>query len=94
MRYYKRIPTSLASILVDKKAAFNQRVGEKLRKLRKAKNVSQSIVGAEFALSQDTVSEIERGKRPLEAFELAAFSHYYEKPITYFFMDSPLPPKN
>ena len=79
---------------MNDKSAFNQQVGDKLRKLRKAKNKSQASVGADFSFSQDVVSEIERGKRPLEAYELAAFSTYYEKPITYFFMNSALPAKN
>ena len=79
---------------MNDKSAFNQQVGDKLRKLRKAKNKSQASVGADFSFSQDVVSEIERGKRPLEAYELAAFSTYYEKPITYFFMNSALPTKN
>ena len=76
---------------MDNKALFNQQVGEKLRSLRKANNKSQAKVGSDFSLSQDTVSEIERGKRPLDAFELVSFSQYYEKPITYFFMNSKLP---
>jgi transcriptional regulator with XRE-family HTH domain len=79
---------------MDKKSLFNQQVGDKLRKLRKASNKSQASVGADFSLGQDTISEIERGKRPLEAFELAAFSSYYEKPITFFFMNSEIPAKN
>lgn len=79
---------------MDKKSLFNQQVGDKLRKLRKASNKSQASVGADFSLGQDTISEIERGKRPLEAFELAAFSIYYEKPITFFFMNSEIPTKN
>ena len=79
---------------MDKKSLFNQQVGDKLRKLRKASNKSQASVGADFSLGQDTISEIERGKRPLEAFELAAFSSYYEKPITFFFMNSEIPTKN
>lgn len=79
---------------MNDKTEFNQQIGEKLRKLRKASNKSQAKVGSDFALSQDTVSEIERGKRPLDAFELASFSKYYEKPITYFFMNSKLPAKN
>jgi transcriptional regulator with XRE-family HTH domain len=79
---------------MNEKSLFNQQVGEKLRSLRKAKNKSQASVGADFSLGQDTISEIERGKRPLEAFELVAFSSYYEKPIVYFFMNSNLPIKN
>jgi transcriptional regulator with XRE-family HTH domain len=79
---------------MDNKSLFNRQVGEKLRSLRKAKNKSQASVGADFSFSQDVVSEIERGKRPLEAYELAAFSSYYEKPITFFFMNSTLPTKN
>lgn len=79
---------------MNDKSLFNQQVGDKLRRLRKAKNKSQASVGADFSFSQDVVSEIERGKRPLEAFELAAFSSYYEKPITFFYMNSPLPAKN
>jgi transcriptional regulator with XRE-family HTH domain len=79
---------------MNDKALFNQQVGDKLRRLRKAKNKSQASVGADFSFSQDVVSEIERGKRPLEAYELAAFSSYYEKPITFFFMNSTLPTKN
>jgi len=79
---------------MNDKSLFNQQVGDKLRRLRKAKNKSQASVGADFSFSQDVVSEIERGKRPLEAFELAAFSSYYEKPITFFYMNSPLPTKN
>jgi len=79
---------------MDNKSLFNRQVGEKLRSLRKAKNKSQASVGAYFSFSQDVVSEIERGKRALDAFELASFSTYYEKPITFFYMNSPLPPKN
>jgi transcriptional regulator with XRE-family HTH domain len=79
---------------MDNKSLFNRQVGEKLRSLRKAKNKSQASVGADFSFSQDVVSEIERGKRPLEAYELASFSSYYEKPITFFFMNSTLPTKN
>ena len=79
---------------MNEKTLFNQQVGEKLRKLRKATNKSQAKVGSDFSLSQDTVSDIERGARPLDAFELASFSQYYEKPITYFFMNSTIPSKN
>ena len=70
---------------MNDKSLFNQQVGEKLRSLRKAKNKSQASVGADFSFSQDVVSEIERGKRPLEVYELMAFSKYYEKPTLIFF---------
>lgn len=75
---------------MDKKALFNQQVGDKLRRLRKAKNKSQASVAADFSFGQDVVSELERGVKTISAFELAAFSAYYEKPITYFFMNSDL----
>jgi transcriptional regulator with XRE-family HTH domain len=84
---------SLNSIMNDK-SLFNQQVGDKLRRLRKAKNKSQASVAADFSFGQDVVSEIERGVKTISAFELAAFSAYYEKPITYFFMNSTLPSKN
>jgi len=79
---------------MNDKLLFNQQVGEKLRSLRKARNKSQASVAADFAFGQDVVSEIERGVKTISAFELVAFSAYYEKPITYFFMNSALPTKN
>ena len=75
---------------MNDKSLFNRQIGEKLRKLRKANKKSQATVGSDFSLSQDTISEIELGKRPLDAFELASFSRYYEKSIVYFFMNSKL----
>ncbi|QIW88455.1 hypothetical protein [Pseudanabaena phage PA-SR01] len=75
---------------MNDKSLFNQQVGDKLRRLRKAKNKSQASVAADFSFGQDVVSEIERGVKTISAFELKAFSEYYEKPITYFFMNSDL----
>lgn len=79
------------NLIMDNKSLFNRQIGEKLRKLRKASNKSQASVGADFELSQDVVSDIERGIKTISAFELAVFSRYYEKPVSYFFMNSELP---
>jgi transcriptional regulator with XRE-family HTH domain len=71
---------------VDKKQ-FNTAVGHKVRKLRKERGFSQSEIGALFAMSQDTVSEIERGNRTLDIHQVASLAAYFEKPVSFFFMN-------
>jgi transcriptional regulator with XRE-family HTH domain len=73
----------------DKEVHFRKQQGNLLKKARKQINLSQEEVAAHFGISQDCISKYERGLATVNTFKLKEFSKLYEKPITFFFMDSP-----
>lgn len=67
---------------------FNKELGLRLRAARKSANMTQQEVAARFNLSQDSISKYERGRSSVPASKLYQFSKLYEKPVSFFFMNS------
>lgn len=65
----------------------NKEIGEILRKARRDRELSQQELADALGLTQDTISLIERGKRPLKVVELRALSKVLGMPVVDFFLE-------
>ena len=61
-------------------------LGKRLREARGTR--SQREVGATLAISQAVLSKMEHGLREPTASELQRFAHYYQRPLSFFFLHS------
>ena len=52
-------------------------IGEKIEKLRKEKNLTQTELAKALMLKQDTISRIEKGRREISNSELVAISKFF-----------------
>lgn len=68
---------------------FNRKQGLLLKKARKAANFSQQDVANLLDVRQEMVSKYETGKSIIPSYHLLKFSRIYQKPITFFYMDTP-----
>lgn len=66
---------------------FNKNLGKLLKQARKAENLSQEDVGTILGVSQDTISNHEKGAS-VSAQRLLEFAKVYKKPINFFYMGS------
>jgi len=65
-------------------------LGKRLRFAREAAGLRQSRIAEVLGLSKSGVSDIEHGRRPLKAAQLAKLAELYHRPIDFFFTDQPL----
>ncbi len=74
---------SEVSIMKDN---FNKLLGEKLKKVRESLDLSMKYVSEKMNFNNDnqTLAEIESGRRTLKAGELVEFAKIYFKDISYF----------
>ena len=64
-------------------------LGSKLREAREYIGLSQEEVAAQLAVTRTAVTQIENGKRKVEALELARLARMYQRPISYFTDENP-----
>lgn len=55
-----------------------KQLGEKIKRLRKEKDLSQEELSKHIGISRTSLSELERGNRSLEAFELAKIAEVFQ----------------
>ena len=60
------------------------RLAERLREVREYLGISQQFVADNTRIPRVAISEIENGKRRVEALELEALAALYKHPVSYF----------
>jgi len=65
---------------------FRKNQGKLLRKARKTAEYSQEEAGKYIGVSQDIISNFERGKQSASPYKLLQFAKLYNKPVTFFYM--------
>ncbi len=60
------------------------RLGERLREARKYINLSQDVVAHHVGIHRTALSQIEGGRRKIDALELKQIAELYKKPVSYF----------
>ena len=61
-------------------------LGEKIKRLRKRKNLNQDDLALVLNLSRGQISNLERGRRNLSLKQLEKLCEYFKVDISYFFM--------
>ncbi len=61
----------------------NKIFAERIKMLRKQKNIKQSELGEMVGLSSNAISDIERGRRTTTIEKLVAIADYFEVSIDY-----------
>ena len=61
------------------------RFAERLKDTRKDLGISQETVADYIGIPRSSISDIESGKRKVDALELELFSKLYKFPISYFY---------
>jgi transcriptional regulator with XRE-family HTH domain len=64
------------------------RLAERLREAREYLGLSQQFVADHTRISRVAISEIENGRRRVEALELKALAGLYKYPVSYFLEDN------
>ncbi|MGO9247342.1 MAG: helix-turn-helix domain-containing protein [Solirubrobacteraceae bacterium] len=64
-------------------------LAQRLRDQRTFLNISQQFVADQTGIRRSAVSDIERGARRVDSFELKALSDLYRMPVNYFLGDDP-----
>jgi|SRR5262245_59140654 transcriptional regulator with XRE-family HTH domain len=67
------------------------RLAEKLRQVREYLALSQDEVAKALGIPRAAISLIESGQRRVEALELKKFAAMYERPLSYFTGEEPVP---
>lgn len=75
---------------------FNKVLGERIAKARKVKKMSQAELAQKLGITNQVISNWERGYSPIPATALSSISNILSCPILYFFSKdaAPLPPIN
>lgn len=75
---------------------FNKVLGERIAKARKVKKMSQAELAQKLGITNQVISNWERGYSPIPATALSSISDILSCPILYFFSKdtAPLPPIN
>lgn len=68
---------------------WNQLIGKRIREARESENKTQKELAEVIYKKQESVSDIERGRTEISAFELVGIAIALGKKITYFFQDFP-----
>lgn len=61
-------------------------LGEKVRLLRKSRNLKQDDLGEVLNLSRSQISNLEKGRRNLSLKQLEKLCEYFQVDMSYFFM--------
>ena len=75
---------STKSVALGSEDARRARLAERLREVREYLGLSQQFVADNTRIPRVAISEIENGKRRVEALELEAFAAIYKHPVSYF----------
>ena len=60
------------------------KLGLRLREARKYINLSQHVVAHHLGIPRTALSQIERGRRKIDALELKNIAELYKQPVSYF----------
>ena len=60
------------------------KLGKRLREARKYLNLSQAIVARRLGIPRTALSQIESGRRKLDALELIKIAELFRLPVSYF----------
>lgn len=63
-------------------------VGERIKKLRKSKGITQAEIGNALNLANNTISDWESGKKQLTVEKITNVADFFNVPISYFFEES------
>ncbi len=75
---------SSKGIALDAEDTRRARLAERLREAREYLGLSQQFVADHSGIPRVAISEIENGKRRVEALELDALASLYKHPLSYF----------
>lgn len=75
---------SSKGVTLNSEDARRTRLAERLREVREYLGLPQQFVADHTRISRVAISEIENGKRRVEALELEAFAALYKHPVSYF----------
>jgi len=75
---------SIKAVALDSENTRRARLAERLREAREYLGLSQQFVADNSRIPRVAISEIENGKRRVEALELDALAALYKHPISYF----------
>ncbi len=64
--------------------AERRKLGERLREARKYLGLKQEEVAAYLKIQRTALSDIESGRRRVEALELTRLAKLYQQPVSYF----------
>jgi transcriptional regulator with XRE-family HTH domain len=71
-------------VALDAEDVRRARLAERLREVREYLGLSQQFVADHSQIPRVAISEIENGKRRVEALELDALAGLYRHPVSYF----------
>lgn len=71
---------------INPEQEFRKQQGKLLRKARKTADYSQEQAGEYIGVSQDSISNFERGTQAISPYKLLQFAKLYNKPVTFFYM--------
>ena len=83
---------NLAPIFYLFRFTFNRtrvELGNRLRKARKYINLSQHIVARHLGIPRTALSQIESGRRKIDALELKQIAELYKYPVSFFTGETP-----
>lgn len=66
-----------------------RRMGTRLKESREYLGLSQQLVSQRTGIPRSAMSDIERGFRKVDSFELAKLAYIYRKPLEYFLDEDP-----
>jgi transcriptional regulator with XRE-family HTH domain len=69
--------------------ADQRRMGQRLKESREYLGLSQQLVAARTGIPRTAMSDIERGLRKVDSFELNKLAYLYRKPVEYFIDSDP-----
>lgn len=80
--------SSRANFALDKQSFYSD-LGNRLKAARKTANMTQSEVAGQLQVTQEAISNYERGRKELSSLQLLQFSKLYNRPVSYFYMSPP-----
>lgn len=66
-----------------------RRMGARLKECREYLGLSQQLVSERTGIPRTAMSDIERGQRKVDSFELGKLAFIYRKPLEYFLDEDP-----
>ncbi len=67
------------------KNLWNKKLGEKIKKLRKSRGISQMEMAENLGISYQQIQKYERGKSSLSVYRLYQIASFFNVPVSSFF---------
>jgi transcriptional regulator with XRE-family HTH domain len=68
---------------------WNKKFGERIKEAREKENLTQKELATAIDKKQESVSDLERGRTEVNAFDLVIIATHLGKKITFFYQDFP-----